>query len=86
VPTDCIEPSAMPIAADTPMAGAPRTTIWRMASATSSHERSIRYFSSVGSRRWSIMRTPSSVHSTVLIMAKSLREVMIRRGPNESLR
>ena len=27
-------------------------------------------FSSVGSRRWSIMRTPSSVHSTVLIMAR----------------
>src|SRR5215208_861650 len=50
------------------MAGAPRTTMTLMASATSSQERKVRYFSSVGRRRWSIMRTPSSDHSTVLII------------------
>jgi hypothetical protein len=43
-----------------------------MASATSSHERSVRYFSSVGSKRWSIITTPSSVHSIVLIILEML--------------
>src|SRR5712692_3887428 len=68
VPTDWLAPSARPIAADTPIAGAPRTTIFLIASATSSYERSIKYFSSVGSRRWSSIETPSLVHSTVLII------------------
>src|SRR5229473_2957516 len=68
VPTDWFAPSAKPIAAETPIAGAPRTTIFLIASATSSYDRSVRYFSSVGSRRWSSIRTPSLVHSTVFII------------------
>src|SRR5204863_5848533 len=80
VPTDWPAPSARPIAAETPIAGAPRTTIFLIASATSSYERSVRYFSSFGSRRWSSMRTPSLVHSTVLIMTDCFTAVWIASG------
>src|SRR4030095_555342 len=76
VPTDWLAPSARPIAAEIPIAGAPRTTIFLIASATSSYERSIRYFSSLGSRRWSSIETPSLVHSTVLI---TVREYYLTR-------
>src|SRR5712671_6230152 len=48
------------------MAGAPRTTMERMASATSRYVLKTGYSSAVGSFRWSIILTPSSVHSIVL--------------------
>src|SRR5205814_8401576 len=80
VPTDWLAPRANPMAAETPMAGAPRTTIFLIASATSSYERSVRYFSSFGSRRWSNMRTPSLVHSMVLIMIDCFTAVWIASG------
>src|SRR6266536_5268899 len=58
-------PSAIPKAAVTPMAGAPRTAMSRMAAATSAGCRQRRYDSSCGSRRWSISTTDSSSHTTV---------------------
>src|SRR6266850_1055045 len=50
------------------MAGAPRTTIERIASATSRYVLKTGYSSAVGSFRWSIILTPSSVHSIGLII------------------
>jgi hypothetical protein len=51
----------MPYAAATPIAGAPRTTISRIASATAAASPQRRYTSSAGSRRWSSRITaPSS--------------------------
>src|SRR6478672_1136111 len=51
--------SAMPYAAATPIAGAPRTTIVRIASATSAADRHSTSTSSSGSRRWSRSTTAS---------------------------
>src|SRR5882672_787440 len=52
--------SAMPNAAAQPIAGAPRTTIARMATATSAALVQLTYSSRPGSRRWSISsRRPS---------------------------
>ncbi len=51
VPTNCFAPSAMPYAAETPIAGAPRTTMSLMPAATSLYVLSINHFSSVGSNR-----------------------------------
>src|SRR4030095_6460031 len=51
-----------------------------MASATSSYDRSIRYFSSAGSKRRSSIRTPSLVPSTVLIMF--LESLETENAPN----
>src|SRR5438552_2509830 len=58
-------PRATPIAAATPMAGAPRMTIERIAPAMSRYVLNMGYSSTVGSFRWSIILTPSSVHSIV---------------------
>jgi hypothetical protein len=58
-------PSAMPIAAATPIAGAPRITIVRMALATSCGVRQRTYSSCDGSFRWSTMITTSSCQSIV---------------------
>src|SRR4051812_5302434 len=49
--------SARPIAATWPMAGAPRTIIWRMALAASGAFRTSTSTSSSGRRRWSISRS-----------------------------
>src|SRR5207248_3210368 len=50
----------MPIAAATPIAGAPRITIVLIARATSAAVAQRTYTSSAGSLRWSIMTTTSS--------------------------
>ena len=56
------------MAAATPMAGAPRMIISLMAAATSSYVRQVTNVSSSGSRVWSIMTTPASVHWIVSTM------------------
>src|SRR5665811_1720680 len=56
----------MPMAAATPIAGAPRMTIVRMASATSSHRVQVTYSCTSGSLLWSIITTLPSSHSMVL--------------------
>src|SRR5258706_3033788 len=56
---------ARPNAAATPIAGAPRMAMSRMASATSWGCRHLRKTCSSGSRRWSIMTTAPSSHITV---------------------
>src|SRR5687767_5680805 len=56
---------AMPIAAATPMAGAPRITIVLMALATSLAVLQVTYTSDAGSLRWSIITTASPFHSIV---------------------
>src|SRR5688500_11318954 len=56
---------AMPIAAATPMAGAPRITIVLMALATSLAVLQVTYTSDAGSLRWSIISTASPFHSIV---------------------
>src|SRR5688572_22335814 len=58
-------PSATPIAAATPIAGAPRMTIVLIAFATSWAVLQETYTSDAGSFRWSIMTTASSFHSIV---------------------
>ncbi|MND02160.1 hypothetical protein D3C83_214380 [compost metagenome] len=58
-------PSAIPIAAATPMAGAPRITMVLIAFATSAAVRQVTYTSAPGSLRWSIITTPSSFQSIV---------------------
>ena len=58
-------PSAMPIAAATPMAGAPRITIVLIALATSCAVLHVTYTSDTGSLRWSIMTTASPFQSIV---------------------
>src|SRR5919201_172879 len=52
-------PSAIPIAAATPIAGAPRITIVLIARATSAAVLQRTYTSSTGSLRWSIITTTS---------------------------
>ena len=58
-------PNAMPIAAATPMAGAPRITMVLMAFATSLAVRHLTQISDPGNFRWSIMTTASSCQSMV---------------------
>jgi hypothetical protein len=58
-------PSASPIAAATPIAGAPRMTIVLIAFATSLAVLQVTYTSDAGSLRWSIITTASSFHSIV---------------------
>ena len=58
-------PSARPMAAATPIAGAPRITIVLMAFATSLAVLQVTYTSDAGSLRWSIITTVSSFHSMV---------------------
>jgi hypothetical protein len=66
--------TAVPIAAATPIAGAPRITIVLMALATSFAVRQCTYTSAPGSFRWSTITIPSSFQSIVgnicLILAK----------------
>jgi hypothetical protein len=50
------------MAAATPMAGAPRIIMSRMAAATSWYVRQVTYFTSRGRRVWSIMTTAPSIH------------------------
>ena len=64
-------PSAMPIAAATPIAGAPRMTIVLIAFATSGAVLHVTYTSTPGSFRWSIITTASSFHSMVGSMGVS---------------
>src|SRR2546428_11646525 len=52
------------------MAGAPRTTIDRIAAAMSRYVLKTGYSSTVGSFRWSIILTPSSVHSIVFTITR----------------
>src|SRR6202453_2995370 len=61
-------PKATPMAAATPIAGAPRTTMVVMTLATWSLVVARTYVSSSGKRVWSRKRTPSAVHSRVGIM------------------
>ena len=58
-------PSASPMAAHTPMAGAPRITMVVIALATSLPVRHVTYTSDAGSLRWSIITTASVFHSIV---------------------
>src|SRR5215470_16754466 len=58
-------PSAIPIAAATPIAGAPRITIVLIALATSCAVRHVTYTSDAGSLRWSIITTVPPVQSIV---------------------
>ena len=58
-------PRAMPIAAETPMAGAPRITMVLMARATSVADVQRTHTSAVGSLRWSIITIASSCQSIV---------------------
>src|SRR5262245_25210457 len=58
-------PTAMPIAAATPIAGAPRITIVLIARATSAADLQRTYTSSAGSFRWSIITTTSASRAIV---------------------
>jgi len=58
-------PRAMPKAAATPMAGAPRMAMSLIAAATSAWLRQRIITCSAGSRRWSMSTTSPSCHSTV---------------------
>src|SRR5262245_28037726 len=60
-----IMPTAIPIAAATPIAGAPRMTMVLIAFATSFAVLHVTYTSDAGSLRWSIITTASSFHSIV---------------------
>src|SRR4051812_14205878 len=64
----CCTPIATPIAAATPIAGAPRMIMSLIAVATSWYVRQVTYSSCKGRRVWSIMTTPSLVHSIVSTM------------------
>src|SRR6185436_17322187 len=70
-------PSASPMAAATPMAGAPRITIVVIALATSFAVRQVTYTSAPGSLRWSIITIASSVRSMVGSIAPSLQEATV---------
>src|SRR6187402_3520963 len=72
----------MPYAAETPIAGAPRTTMSLMPAATSSYVFSSSHFSSVGSRRWSSIATPSSVHLTGM-MFKFIKKLRVHASACE---
>jgi hypothetical protein len=63
----CRTASAMPKAAVTPISGAPRTRIARIASATASTESSFTVSKKYGRRAWSMMWTESRAASAQML-------------------